>query len=1033
MSPVRLGWAGVAAERVSAFLTLLSNKKTDPGGSVFFVRFAFGLAEEFDGDLLVFSVERDDLAGAENAGLDGGGFRSGIATLAFLPTTLQHGGQRTQIGRAGAGGFRRLGLFLLRLFQTALGEHAFGDFQLQDVAADVGHETADRFTHLVFGDEVVDSRGLQLLQAQADAAAILVDVEHDGADDFAFLDDVARMVDALVVGHVADVDHAVDAVAEIDERTEGLDGRDRGFHDRPGLVLLHGFDEGVAEGALEAELNALVAGLHAQDNHFDLVAHFEEIGGLADLLRPGHLREMDEAVDARGEFDEGAEIGEAGHFADELLAGLELFGSDGPGIRLHLLQAEGHLAGVGVQLENFDFEFVANVDHVGGLANAMPAHVGNVQEAIDAIEIEEGAKVGDATDAPFDDIAFFEGEEAFFLLLGALFFENHAAIDDDVFLLHIDGEDADFDVLADELLKFKRIARAGAGGRHEGPAADVDANAAFDGFGHLAGYVALLFEGGEQAAPVLGLLHLEGRENGLSFFVPAGDGDFHQIADCDFGHFRRESGLRQDTVCFAFDIDKDGVIRDREHLALNGTGRSGGLGGRDGRLLLFELAKDIAKGGFGGLGSRLLDRIVDGICWIHENNTRDSTHCGTKTDSMGGMGIVWLLVFAAIAIAGPVQDPPSLTLLAALGVFQFMEPRIQAFQSERGMQVAVGIKILLCYLLIGYTGALNSSYYLILLLPVVGAATTMGAWGTVAVTTLAMLSFLSFLFFLPWEDLSRFIFDWKELFLRAVFLPVVGLSTYQLAEANRLEARKSQETAKELARANEELVKAEAAVRRSERLAALGQLTAGLAHELRNPLGTIRVSAEMLKKVSKDDGGIGREMTEYITSEVDRANSLVTRFLEFARPLPLKPAVTDVHEVIDRAVTQYERSADRPDVSVYKNYDPALRPVSLDGEWMERVFYNLLRNAAEASAAGSSITVKTRPVDGFIEIAVIDRGSGITAEHRESIFNPFFTTKASGVGLGLAIVSKIIDEHGGRILVESEPGQGSVFRVLLPA
>jgi signal transduction histidine kinase len=77
--------------------------------------------------------------------------------------------------------------------------------------------------------------------------------------------------------------------------------------------------------------------------------------------------------------------------------------------------------------------------------------------------------------------------------------------------------------------------------------------------------------------------------------------------------------------------------------------------------------------------------------------------------------------------------------------------------------------------------------------------------------------------------------------------------------------------------------------------------------------------------------------------------------------------------------------------------------------------------------------VKTRPVDGFIEIAVIDRGSGITAEHRESIFNPFFTTKASGVGLGLAIVSKIIDEHGGRILVESEPGQGSVFRVLLPA
>jgi len=385
-----------------------------------------------------------------------------------------------------------------------------------------------------------------------------------------------------------------------------------------------------------------------------------------------------------------------------------------------------------------------------------------------------------------------------------------------------------------------------------------------------------------------------------------------------------------------------------------------------------------------------------------------------------------------MALASPVQDAPSLTMLIGLGIFQSLEHRIPVFQTPRGMAAALGIKLLFCYLLIGYTGALNSSYFLVLLLPVVSAATTMGGWATVAVTLLASASFLSFLLFLNLEDLSRYLFDWKELFLRVVFLPVVGLLTFQLAKANRLEARKSQATAQELARANEELVKAEAAVRRSERLAALGQLTAGLAHELRNPLGTIRASAEMLKKVSGENNPVGREMTEYITSEVDRANSLVTRFLEFARPLPLKPVATDVHEVIDRAVQQYERSADRPEVSVYKNYDPTVRPVPLDGEWMERVFYNLLRNAAEASPAGGSITVKTRPVDGFIEIAVIDRGSGITPEHLESIFNPFFTTKPSGVGLGLAIVSKIIDEHGGRILVESEPGHGSVFRVLLP-
>ena len=96
------------------------------------------------------------------------------------------------------------------------------------------------------------------------------------------------------------------------------------------------------------------------------------------------------------------------------------------------------------------------------------------------------------------------------------------------------------------------------------------------------------------------------------------------------------------------------------------------------------------------------------------------------------------------------------------------------------------------------------------------------------------------------------------------------------------------------------------------------------------------------------------------------------------------------------------------------------------------MFYNLLLNAAQASPPQSTITVKTRLIDELAEVCVIDRGSGIDPKHLENIFNPFFTTKPSGVGLGLPIVSKIVDEHGGRIAVESEPGNGSVFRVYLP-
>jgi signal transduction histidine kinase len=117
---------------------------------------------------------------------------------------------------------------------------------------------------------------------------------------------------------------------------------------------------------------------------------------------------------------------------------------------------------------------------------------------------------------------------------------------------------------------------------------------------------------------------------------------------------------------------------------------------------------------------------------------------------------------------------------------------------------------------------------------------------------------------------------------------------------------------------------------------------------------------------------------------------------------------------------------------VYKNYSPDVGPLQLDAELMERALYNLLLNAVQATSPGGAITVKTRRVDRTVEISVIDRGTGIDPKLMETIFNPFVTTKPDGVGLGLAIVSKIIDEHGGKITVDSEPGKGSVFRIYLP-
>jgi len=178
------------------------------------------------------------------------------------------------------------------------------------------------------------------------------------------------------------------------------------------------------------------------------------------------------------------------------------------------------------------------------------------------------------------------------------------------------------------------------------------------------------------------------------------------------------------------------------------------------------------------------------------------------------------------------------------------------------------------------------------------------------------------------------------------------------------------------------------------------------------------------------ENAVAREVAGFISSEVDRTNSLITRFLQFARPLQLRREKADLAQTLDRAVGLVEREVQG--VAIYKNYEPEIPPFPFDAELLERVFYNLVLNAVQATEAGGAVTVKTRATGGMVEIAVIDRGAGIGAKHRDSIFNPFFTTKPEGVGLGLSIVSKIVDEHGGKITVESEPGKGSVFHVLLP-
>ena len=374
---------------------------------------------------------------------------------------------------------------------------------------------------------------------------------------------------------------------------------------------------------------------------------------------------------------------------------------------------------------------------------------------------------------------------------------------------------------------------------------------------------------------------------------------------------------------------------------------------------------------------------------------------------------VWLTAFAAIAIFSPYRDPRVLWSLAALAL-------LQVFDARMAPATAILIKLTLIWVMIYYGGGIESGLWVILVLPVISAATEFGLLGTTIFSVLACLHNASFI--LPLEKGSFVLWspEGRQFLLRMLILIVVGFLVNQLAEASRRETRRFQETAAKLETAV-------AQVHRSERLAALGQLTAGLAHELRNPLGTMKSSAELLTRSLPKDNAIAQEMASYISTEVDRTNSLISRFLDFARPQHLRLEPADIATIVDQAI------ASLPGVEVYKNYAPGIPPIPVDAELLERVFSNLILNASQAGSPGGVVTVKTQLIDDDkVEVVVIDRGSGIDAKNLESIFNPFFTTKPDGVGLGLAICSKIVDEHGGHIAVESTAGEGSVFRVILP-
>ena len=394
-----------------------------------------------------------------------------------------------------------------------------------------------------------------------------------------------------------------------------------------------------------------------------------------------------------------------------------------------------------------------------------------------------------------------------------------------------------------------------------------------------------------------------------------------------------------------------------------------------------------------------------------------------------GTDVVWLFflgALAALVVTKPEHSVYEWLMLLALGTLQIAEAHLELSSDTIGAALVIALKLTLCYWLVAETGGVESSYYLIFWLPIASAASHLGLGGTLLNTLISSALYLSFLFLVDFETNYIPPEGQRELTVRVLFFFLSAILVNRFATENRAKTER-------LAQANRELREAQAEVQRSERLAALGQLSAGLAHEIRNPLGVISASAEILEKNVATENEVAREVFGFIRSEVHRTNELVTRFLNFTRPSPLQKETADLNDVVRRAVSQLmEQVKSRTgDIQIKQDLHELPR-FSFDATLIESAVLNLLLNGYEAMSAGGTLLVRTRRDGSMARIEVVDSGVGIKQDQMENIFNPFFTTKPDGVGLGLAMVSKFVDSHGGKISVSSKAGQGATFRILLP-
>src|SRR6202049_2762064 len=344
-----------------------------------------------------------------------------------------------------------------------------------------------------------------------------------------------------------------------------------------------------------------------------------------------------------------------------------------------------------------------------------------------------------------------------------------------------------------------------------------------------------------------------------------------------------------------------------------------------------------------------------------------------ERSAIGWIDLLWLVFLGGLALLPPVSEIHKQLIILAIVVFQLFEGWLISRVPKHGRAYSVAIKILLATLLLDHTGemGINSNYYPIYFLPIVSAAIYFGPIGTLAWTTVASLAYLSLLL----EALQEYELDptgVSILTIRVLFFFIAAILVNRFAMENRRHVERLETLSEKLEETNRELRRAEAEARRAERLAALGQLSAGLAHEIRNPLAVIKGSAEMLSRKVAESQPLVAELAGYISSEVNRLNALVVRFLDFARPSKLEMSTERISEIVDHALESAAASFPNAKVKVERQYAPGLRAIQGARQLCEQVFVNLITNAFQAmdGQAGSADGTPDGGLNGMLRLSI---------------------------------------------------------------